>query len=222
MGSREKSPIRRFFVRITKLTCNDAVIRTLLLMRDKIKKEGMLDNEKEIVERAKQDDQAFETLYDFYFPKIYGYILKRVGDFSTTEDLASKTFLNVFINLKKYQYRGYSFGAWVYRIATNNLIDYYRKSGERKEINIEEVKNLKDETSDTLDELAQHAQERKLVQQAVRALPKKYQEVLDLKFFAERTNGEIAETLETNENNVRVLLFRALKLFKEEYKKYEK
>ena len=191
-------------------------------MREKIEKEDMLDNEREIVERAKQDDQAFEVLYDFYFPRIYGYMLKRVGDFSIAEDLVSKTFLNIFTNLKNYQYKGYSFGAWVYRIATNNLIDHYRKSGKRKEINIEEAKELRDEVSDTPDEIAQHTRERKLVQEALRVLPKKYQEVLDLKFFAERTTDEIAEILETNENNVRVILFRALKLFKEEYKKYEK
>jgi len=191
-------------------------------MREKIEKEDMLDNEREIVERAKQDDQAFEVLYDFYFPRIYGYMLKRVGDFSIAEDLVSKTFLNIFTNLKNYQYKGYSFGAWVYRIATNNLIDHYRKSGKRKEINIEEAKELRDEVSDTPDEIAQHTRERKLVQEALRELPKKYQEVLDLKFFAERTTDEIAEILETNENNVRVILFRALKLFKEEYKKYEK
>jgi len=207
---------------MTEFSCNDVVVLTLILMKERAEKENMLDNEREIVERAKQDDQAFEVLYDFYFPKIYGYILKRVGDSGTTEDLVSKTFLNVFTNLKKYQYKGYSFGAWIYRIATNNLIDYYRKSGKRKEINIEEVKELEDETSDTLDELAQHTQERKLVQGVLRLLPKKYQEVLDLKFFAERTTSEIAEILETNENNVRVILFRALKLFKEEYKKYEK
>ena len=191
-------------------------------MREKIEKEDMLDNEREIVELAKHDDQAFEVLYDFYFPKIYGYILKRVGDFSIAEDLVSKTFLNVFTSLKKYQYKGYSFGAWIYRIATNNLIDHYRKSGRRKEVNIEDVKELKEETSDTLNELVQHDQERKLVQETLRLLPEKYQEVLDLKFFAGRTTNEIAEILGTNENNVRVLLFRALKLFKEEYKKYEK
>jgi RNA polymerase sigma-70 factor (ECF subfamily) len=207
---------------MTEFSCNDVIILTLILMREKIEKEDMLDNEREIVERAKEDDQAFEVLYDFYFPKIYGYILKRVGDSGTAEDLVSKTFLNVFTNLKNYQYKGYSFGAWVYRIAANNLIDYYRKSGKRKEINIEEVKELQDDTNDTLDELIQHTQERKLVQETLRVLPEKYQEVLDLKFFAERTTDEIAGILETNENNVRVLLFRALKLFKEEYKKYEK
>ena len=191
-------------------------------MKEKNEKEDMLDNEGEIVERAKQDDQAFEVLYDFYFPRIYGYVLKRVGDFSVAEDLVSKTFLNVFVNLKKYQHRGYSFGAWVYKIATNNLIDHYRKSGKRKKINIDEVRELKDEVSDAPDEMAQHSREKKLVREALRLLPDKYQEVLDLKFFAEKTTGEIAEILETNENNVRVLLFRALKLFKEEYKKYEK
>jgi len=191
-------------------------------MREKFKKEDMLENEAEIVERAKKDDQAFEILYNFYFPKIYGYIFKRVGSFDIAEDLVSTIFLKVFTNLNKYKYKGYSFSVWIYRIATNNLIDYYRKSNQRKEVNIDDIKELEDESSNMPEELIQRSQDKKLVRQILRELPEKYQRVLYLKFFAENDNGKIAEILETSENNVRVLIFRSLKSFKEVYKKYEK
>jgi len=104
-------------------------------MKKQFKKQDMLENEAQIVEMAKKDDQAFEVLYDFYFPKIYGYIYKRVGSFDVAQDLVSITFIKVFNNLDGYQYKGYSFSAWIYRIATNNLIDYYRKANRKKEIN---------------------------------------------------------------------------------------
>lgn len=191
-------------------------------MEKRDKKEDMLENEAEIVERAKKDDQAFTVLYNFYFPKIYGYIFKRVGSFDVAEDLVSTTFLKVFANLNNYQYKGYSFSAWIYRIATNNLIDYYRKSGKKKEINIDEIKELKDENSNFPEKLVQHSQDKKMVQEILKELPDRYQKVLYLKFFGDKDNTEIAETLEISENNARVLIFRALKSFKEAYKNYEK
>jgi len=181
----------------------------------------MLENEIEIVERAKKDDRAFEILYDFYFPKIYGYIFKRVGNFDIAEDLVSSTFLKVFTNLHSYNYKGYTFGAWVYRIATNKLIDHYRKEARTPETNIDDIEEPKDKNSDMPEELMQRAQDRRLVQQVMRELHQKHQRILYLKFFAEKPNTIIAEILDTNENNVRVMLFRALKSFKESYKKYE-
>jgi RNA polymerase sigma-70 factor, ECF subfamily len=183
------------------------------------KKEDMLIEEPEIVERARTDDGAFEILYDFYLPKIYGYILKRVGSFDVAEDLASSTFLKVFTNLDKYQSKGHTFGAWIYKIATNNLIDYYRKSSKNKEINIESVGGLKDENNPPGKEF-ENSQEKKLVRQALGGLPGKYQEIINLKFFAEKDNVEIAEILKTSENNVRVIICRALKCFRQEYQKY--
>ena len=181
----------------------------------------MLENESELVERAKTDDQAFTILYDFYFPKIYGYIYKRVGDFDLAEDLVSSTFLKVFTNIGGYNERGYSFGAWVYRIATNKLIDHYRKAG-RKVVSLNEVADIKDERNDSPDTLVQHSQDEELVQRALGDVSEKYQHVLHLKFFADQSNVEIAETLNTTENNVRVMVFRALKSFQASYKKYEK
>jgi len=181
----------------------------------------MLENEAELVERAKTDDQAFTILYDFYFPKIYGYIYKRVGNFDLAEDLVSATFLKVFTNLGGYNQRGYSFGAWVYRIATNNLIDHYRKAGRKKIVPLDEVEDKHDDVSDSPDTLVQRSQDRELVQRAMENIPEKYQQVLHLKFFADQSNQEIAEALETSENNVRVMTFRALKSFQASYKKYE-
>jgi len=61
-----------------------------------------------------------------------------------------------------------------------------------------------------------------MTREVLKELPAKYQEVLQLKFFGDKNNKEIAEILKTNENNVRVLAFRALKSFKEAYKNNEK
>ncbi|MDP1709664.1 MAG: sigma factor, partial [Candidatus Komeilibacteria bacterium] len=62
----------------------------------------VLENEAVLVEQAKNNDEAFDILYRFYLPKIYGYVLKRTGRVEAAEDIVSETFLSVFCNLKKY------------------------------------------------------------------------------------------------------------------------
>ena len=180
---------------------------------------AIIENEPEIVERAKTDDAAFAILYNHYFPKIYGYIFKRVGHKETTEDLVSATFIKVFSNLKNYQYQNCSFGAWIYRIATNNLIDYYRKQGRKKEVNIDNIEEMASlDTSP--EEVAKLAENRQTVKLVMARLPQRQAEVINLKFFAELSNIEIAATLGISVNNAGVLIHRAIKQFDNFYKKY--
>lgn len=180
-----------------------------------------LENEAEIVKKAKTNDEAFAVLYDYYFSKIYGYLFKRTGNHEVTEDLVSDTFLKVFSNLKKYEHQGHTFGAWVYKIATNNLIDYYRKAGRKQEVNIEEVRELSDNKPGP-GELVQGSENREEVKMVLGKLTSRYQEVLHLKYFAEMRSNEIAETLGISANNTRVLTYRALKNFQKIYEKHVK
>lgn len=181
-----------------------------------------LDGEEQIVEMAKTDDRSFEILYNHYFPKIYGYIYKRVGSTEIAEDIVSDTFLKVFCNLKKYNYQGYSFSAWIYRIATNNLVDYYRKSGRSKEIKIDSIQGFSDEENPSPFEKVASVYERSIVRSAISCLSEKDQKVLYLKFFAELDINEIAKTMQISENNARVLVHRAIKKFDQIYKNYVK
>jgi len=180
-----------------------------------------LENEAAIVEQAKTDDQAFAILYEFYFPKIYGYIFKRVGNHHLAEDLVSVTFIKVFSNIKKYRFQGASFGAWVYRIATNSLTDHFRQSGRRPEADLEEHTQIMDQTPG-VEAMMQSGEERELIRKLLKNLPERYQEAINLKFFAEMSYEEMALTLELSENNARVLVFRSLKQFQKIYEQYGK
>jgi len=178
-----------------------------------------LQEEKELVERAKTDQEAFSQLYDYYFSRIFGYIFKRVGHRETVEDLVSEIFTKAFVNIEKFEYRGYSFGAWLYQIATNHLIDYYRKKAKVGEIELEEGINYEDEKIKP-EEQVDLKQTNVLVKKVVEQLPDKYQEILMLKFFAELSNQEIARVVGKNPNHVGVMIFRGLKIFKKEFVKY--
>ena len=179
----------------------------------------VLENEVELVELAKKDDAAFETLYNHYFPKIYGYVYKRTGNKEVAEDIVSATFLRVFTNLHKYTHKGHSFGSWVYKIATNKLIDHYRKTGKQKHVDIEGAGPIVDDNASP----EVHV-EIKIRGEDVRAvlcqISPKYQHILHLKFFGELKNTEIAEVLGISPNNAGVLLHRALKQFQKKYQSY--
>ena len=183
---------------------------------------AQIENEAEIVLQAVTDDRAFEILYNQYFPKIFGYIYKRVGHKEIAEDIVSATFMKVFTSLKEYKPGDYeySFSAWIFKIATNKLIDHYRKKGRNPDpSNIDDLPEPNDPSQDP-SKNAQFSYDRAMVQKIMVKLPEKYQKVLYLKYFAELDNIEIANTLGISANNVGVLLHRALKKFQEIHQKY--
>lgn len=188
---------------------------------EEYKKGDILDNEKELVERAKTDEQAFTVLYNFYFQKIYRYIFARVGNRDSAEDLVSQTFLKVFVNLDAYSYKGYTFGAWVYKIATNILIDYYRKEGRKKEVNIDSIGDIVDDSYSPVDDM-ENKENREKIDIILRKLPPKYQKILYLRFFADMSTEEIAVMIGVSVNNTRVIKYRALKKFRKKYDEFYK
>jgi len=176
----------------------------------------MLENESEIVERAKKHDDAFEILYNFYFPKIYGYIFKRTGNRAVAEDIVSLTFMKVVQHLPSYKDKGHTFGAWLYKIATNNLTDHYRKQSKRKHVALDAVSELKDETADN-QSIVDHNLAAHKIQTIINSLEKKHQQIISLKYYAQLSHEEIAETLQISAENSRMMLHRAVKKFKIAY-----
>lgn len=184
-------------------------------------KSSSLENEDQLIKKAAHDDSAFEILYNHYFPQIYGYLFKRCGSHEVAEDLISQTFMKVFCNLDNFKI-GSSFRAWIYKIATNNLIDHYRKSGKRKEADIENIQEPADIEENLPENYVEKQENRQLVHKILNSMSKRYQEILQLKFFSELSNNEIAEIMQISPNNAGVIIHRALKNFQKNYEKYEK
>lgn len=168
------------------------------------------------VQRAKTSDSAFSELYEFYLPKIYGYIFKRVGKQAEAEDLTSQTFLKAVENFARQNFDEGGFKSWLYRIATNTIIDYYRTH--KKTEPIEEHLELPSANPSPAEDFAK-TENREQIFAVLALLPEKYSRVLHLKFFADLSNPEIARSLGITDGALGVLLHRALKNFQSLYNK---
>lgn len=174
-----------------------------------------LAREQELIEKAKESIRAFDELYEHYLPKIYGYVLNRTKKKEVAEDVTSQTFMKAMTKIKSFRYRGYSFGAWLYRIAHNNLMDYFRKNSSR----FEPLEEEELESDQKTDKEAEKEERQRIILEALTKLPKQYQEVLSLKFFEEMSNEEIADVLGCKKETLAVKLHRSLKAFRKVLKK---
>ena len=164
------------------------------------------DIDKLVVMAQGGETQAFALIYDELVKPVYRYIFYRVES-NIAEDLTEDTFLKVWQNLKKYKKGKHPFSSWVFRIAHNLVVDYYRKNRTTEEID--------DRMADTKEGNNPESQANiKLTQirlrKVIRKLPENYQQVILLKYINEFDNKEIAASIGKSEATVRTIQFRAL------------
>ncbi len=173
-----------------------------------------MEDERELVTKAKKGDStAFGALYDKHLPAIYRFILVKVGgQKGVAEDLTAEVFLNAWRNVSRFEFKGYPFSSWLYRIARNTVIDHYRTA--KKNVNLESVpEEMFAERSEVGDKMDTDFGIRSIQVHLARLEPV-YQDVLLMKFVEEMSNREIAAALEKSEGAVRVIQHRALKQLK--------
>lgn len=170
-----------------------------------------MKEEPELIKKAKnRDPEAFGLLYDQYLPAIYRFILLKIGDKTTTEDLAHQVFLSAWQNIENYQTQGFPFSSWLYRIAHNAVIDYYRT--EKKHFNLENIEEAA--ASNNLEEKIDQEFELGLVKAAIKDLPEEQQSIIIMRFVEGLTNKEIAAALGKSEGSIKTAQHRSLKNIK--------
>lgn len=163
-----------------------------------------MENEAQLVQRAKHDPQAFAALYDHYVERIYAYAQRETGDTAVSQDIVSATFEKALKNLPRYEWRGVSFGAWLYKIARSEIAIHYRKQNRYLPL----VGRFL--SSHRVEPTIQQREQFDEVQIALGKLSKRDQEVLRLSFYEELSHDEIGEVLDCSTRNVAVRLHRAL------------
>ncbi|GAC1480682.1 MAG: sigma-70 family RNA polymerase sigma factor [Candidatus Dormibacteria bacterium] len=169
--------------------------------------------ERELVERAKRDPEAFGALYDRYFPQIYRFAYSRVRDQSLAEDVTSEVFFKALKNIKRYTYSGHPFSSWLYQITLNAVADHYR--GQRGEVELEEGSDMASSEPPVLDEVVRRDRSRR-VWSAIDQLPKQQRAAMVLKFGEDRKIEEIAVILGKSSGAVKLLLHRGVERLRRE------
>ena len=179
-----------------------------------------LNEERELVKKAKKDPEAFGKLYDKYYSQIFGYILKRVANLDIAQDICSETFLKALKNLWKFKWKGISFSSWLYRIANNEVSNYFRK--DKKKISLEKIpepissSNPSTEILEVEEKLREH-QDFLKIQEKISKMEIKYQEIIALRFFEKKKIREIADFLGKKEGTRKSLLHRGLEKLRENF-----
>jgi RNA polymerase sigma-70 factor (ECF subfamily) len=168
-----------------------------------------ISQEAELIKKAASgDEQAFARLYDNYVDEVYRFVLHRVGNEQTAEDLTSQVFLKAWDNLGRYKVRGSPFGAWLFQIARNSVIDHYRMYKET--LPLEPAALM---TPDPTANVAREVEKRlegEWLRSVLQNLTDDQKEVLTLKFINGLKTKEIAKIMGKGQGAIRALQMRAL------------
>lgn len=177
-----------------------------------------MEEEKLIKKAQKGENEAFAKLYDFYIEKIYRFIYIKTSNKSDAEDLTQQVFLSAWQSIKSFRYEGHPFSSWLYKIARNLVIDYYRKK-KPQEIEFSELLFELEEVKVNFEKDFDKNLLIEKVKSVLKRLPVEQQDVIILKFIDNLSNKEIAKILNKSEGAIRVLQHRALKQLKNYFNK---
>lgn len=160
-----------------------------------------------LVRDAMTSPEALEQICDLYIPKIYNFILKRVGNVPDAEDLTSIVFEKVVVNLSTFDETRASFTTWIYRIATNSVTDFYRSRGRRRESSLDDATVAEPASEgDGMDSADLYM----VLTEMLKGLAPKYQEAVTLRYLAGLRVQEVAETLGITESAASKRILRGL------------
>jgi RNA polymerase sigma-70 factor (ECF subfamily) len=167
-----------------------------------LKKEA---DERLLIEAAQKDPARFAELYEINFERVYAYAVRRVGNRAEAEDLTADVFHQALANLKRFEWRGIPFAAWLFRIAANLISDRWQRSGrevadESGQIEAAQVSPVE------IEEVERRATLFRLVD----TLPAEQKRVVVLRFVEQKSIKEVARETRKTEGAVKQLQFRAL------------
>lgn len=167
-----------------------------------------MQNEESLVQRAQQRDaEAFAELYEAYFDKIYRYICLKLSNQTEAEDMTQQVFIKVLHSISAYKCKGTPFSAWLFRIAHNQVVDYYRKQSKRVTVPID---GLAVAATDDPQRVVERKIEVERVMRAAEQLTQTQQEVISLRFAAELSIAEVAKIMGKSEGAIKALQHSAV------------
>lgn len=156
-------------------------------------------------------EEALAKLYNTYFERIYRFIFYRVSHKETAEDLTEDVFVKIFKKLRNLEQLG-AFEGWLFQIARNQVIDYYRRK--KQTVPLEEIENTLEYETNIVD-IVNLKTEQTVFIKLLKELSPEQQQVIKLKFLEDIDNDIIAEMMNKTEGAIRVIQHRAIAKLKE-------
>lgn len=174
----------------------------------------MLENEYKIIREAqKGKSEHFGLLYDHYSPQIYRFIYIKVSHKQEAEDLTHEVFLSAWKNIENYNYKGLPFSSWLYQIARNRVIDFYRTR--KQALSIDQVSENAFSENQDLDQIIDKEASISKVKESIKKLAEDYQNIIILRFIEDLSTSEISKVINKSEGAIRIMQYRAIRKLKE-------
>jgi len=175
-----------------------------------------LDHDEELIRRVKQDPQAFAFIYDQHYHSIFSYAFRRLANYEAARDITAETFLKALQKIGAFEWRSIPISAWLFRIATNEINLYFRQAKYRPaclDMNLHRYLHYEEgiETEKAaLEQALKESNDFLMIQKQLLSLDMKYQEVVALRFFEEKSIRDISTILGKKGGTVKSLLSRGL------------
>jgi RNA polymerase sigma-70 factor (ECF subfamily) len=174
--------------------------------------EAELQAEWKEVQAAQQNPAHFRGLYNRYYQPIFRFVFTRVLDQEQTADLTAQVFLKAMQHLSKYSYKGVPFSAWLYRIALNEINQFFRQNNRRPIVSLED--HHTNDLAQEMDDKAGFEINLQQLKTVIQQLDPDELIMVELRFFEKRSFKEIGDIIEITENNAKVKMYRLLQKMK--------
>ncbi|MDD2252175.1 MAG: ECF subfamily RNA polymerase sigma factor, BldN family [Dehalococcoidales bacterium] len=167
-----------------------------------------MQDEQALVKRAQEYDQeAFAQIYEENFDKIFRYIAIKIGNQMEAEDLTQQVFMKALKAISSYKWKDVPFSAWLYKIAHNQVVDYFRKKNRRPETELnEDITSVEDHPY----KAAEFKVELEELSRALKKLTHLQQEVISLRFSCEMPIAQVAIIMGKKEGAIKALQHSAI------------
>ncbi len=158
------------------------------------------------IEAAQEDPARFAELYENNFERVYAYVARRVGNREEAQDVTADVFHQALVGLRRFEWRGLPFVAWLLGIAANVLSDRWQRFTRQQEVVTDDVEQVGVE-----DDIEQRA----MLYQLVETLPADQRRVIIRRFVGQNSLREIATELGRSEGAIKQLQLRGLQNLRE-------
>jgi RNA polymerase sigma-70 factor (ECF subfamily) len=173
----------------------------------------------ELVSKVQNADRdAFSELYDYYFKRIFGYVFRRTANIIDSEDITANIFVKVLKKIRSFKgqnKKGGEFHCWMFRIASNEVNDYFRKGKKSAPLEDDKIQHkiefgrLSDDLEKIQNEMDQNI-EYSLLHQALLRLKPLNQDLIVMRYFEDMKFVDIAKNVNKKEKSIRMYFHRAL------------